>query len=347
MKSKYISFFKKELVFLLLLLIVVFISFGITYANFIYNSDDKRAVEMFAGSLGYNIKINDVYQNNIDVYKGSSIIDLEIESTNEVSTYYKLLTSSNLTIYAIEGSVNGTISAGEKVNLKLYVVNTKNDIKKVPFIVSMGYITNTLDDVIIKKGYHELNNIQNEITYDNKKWNILKINEDASIDLLSKDAYSAKLSGYNAYNNLNDLLNSKCTTESSRSVTINDIDSLNIGIENDDITINRLYYFPTLFRNEENVTIENPTIFDGYGYSNKIQVKNKRLLPNNSDDILRQGKYILNTNYYEVSNNEINYYAIEIDNGKINKRKLYDSNNTNYEVSSGVRCIVTIKDVAF
>ena len=81
MKNRYIKFFKKELIVLLLLLIVVFISFGITYANFIYNSEDKRAVEMFAGSLNYNLKINDVYQSNIEVPKGSSIINLEIEST--------------------------------------------------------------------------------------------------------------------------------------------------------------------------------------------------------------------------------------------------------------------------
>ena len=84
MKSRYIKFFKKELVFLLVLLIVVCISFGITYANFIYNSEGKRAVEMFAGALSYNIKINGEYKNNIDLIPGSQIVNIDIESLIDI-----------------------------------------------------------------------------------------------------------------------------------------------------------------------------------------------------------------------------------------------------------------------
>ena len=347
MKSKYIKFFKKEMIFLLLLLIVVFISFGITYANFIYNSNDKRAVEMFAGSLGYNLMINDVYQNNIGVPKGSSIINLEIESTNEVSSYYKLLTNSDITIYAIEGSVNGTIGSNEKVNLKLNLVNTKDEVKNASFVVSMGYITNTLDDVAIKEGYREVKDIKKEITYDNKKWIITYINEDASIDLISKDVYSAKISGYNAYNNLNNLLNSKCTTANSKSFDINDIEGLAISTENEFRTINRLSYYPSILRNNPNVIIDDENNSDGYGYSNKITLKNNNIPSSVTNDLVKDKKFILNTIYYEVNGNDINYYVIELDNGKVNPKKLYDSNNSNYEVTSNVRCKVTIKDVAF
>ncbi len=347
MKSRYIKFFKKELVFLLLLLIVVFISFGITYANFIYNSDNKRAVEMFASSLSYNMKINDIYTSNINVAKGSSIIDLEIESTNEVSSYYKLLTNSNVTVYAIEGFVSGTISSGEKTNIKLYIVNTSEEDKNVSFVVSMGYITNTLDDVIIKDGYHMVQNIKNEITYDNKKWVITKINEDTSIDLISKDVFNAKISGYNAYNNLNDLLNSKCTTGNSKSLTVGDVKGINILTEGEYTSVNRLAYYPSSLMDDENVVISDGTMYNGYGYTNKMLVRNKSLLVNVNDELLNQNKYLLNTPYYEVKNGEIFYYVIEMDNGKVNLRKLYDSNNTNYEISSSVRCKVTIKDVAF
>lgn len=347
MKSRYIKFFKKELVFLLLLLIVVFISFGITYANFIYNSDDKRAVEMFTGSLDCNIKINNTYQNNINVSKGSSIITLELESLNEVSSYYKLLTNSNLTIYAIEGYTSGAIGSNEKVTIKLYVVNNSSEDKNISFVVAMGYITNKLDDVIIKDGYHEISLIKNEITYDKKKWLIKSINEDASITLISKDVTNTKLSGYNAYNNINDLLNSKCTTTGSRSVSIFDIEGLNIAVDNEFTTINRLVYFPTSFKSEPYVSIDNSVDEEGYSYSNKVLVRKTMIDANINNDLFKQGKYLLNTNYYEVNNNEIYYYALELNDGKVNLRKLYDSNNTDYEITSGVKCIVSIKDIAF
>ncbi|MBR4693741.1 MAG: hypothetical protein IKP07_02915, partial [Bacilli bacterium] len=183
MKSKYISFFKKELIFLLVLLIVVCISFGITYANFVYNSEDKRAVEMFAGALSYNLKINGTYQNNIDLVPGSSIIDLEIESTNEISSYYKLLINKKITVYSIDGITKGVIGSNDKVNIRLYIVNPSNDNINISFIVSMGYLTNTLEDVKVNDGYYEIGKMKEEITYSNKKWNILRINDDASIDI--------------------------------------------------------------------------------------------------------------------------------------------------------------------
>jgi len=347
MKNKYIKFFKKELIFLLLLLIVVFISFGITYANFIYNSEDKRAVEMFTGSLSYNLKINDTYQSSLIVNPGSSILNIEIESTNEISTYYKLLTNSDVTIYAYDGLVNGTISSGEKTNIKLYVINNSSVGKAVSFVVSMGYITNTLDDVIIKDGYREIENIKKEITYDKKKWFISKINEDSSIDLISKDVYITKISGYKSYNDLNNLLNSKCTTLGSRSIDVNDLDNLIINTDKNYTELNRLIYYPSIFRSN-NVVIEDDNVNEnGYGYTNHILVKNKNISFTVSNEILKQNKYLLNTNYYEIDNNKILYYVIEMDNGNLVLRKLYDSNNTNYEVSSNVRCTVNIKNTSF
>jgi hypothetical protein len=347
MKDKYIVFFKKEIIFLLLLLIVVCISFGITYANFVYNSNDKRAVEMFAGSLNYNLKINGEYQNSIEVSKGSSIINLEIKSTNEVSSFYKLLTNSDIVIYTIEGNASGVIGSNDIVNIKLYIVNNKEDIVNVPFIVSMGYLTNSLDDVKVVENYHEIQNIKHEIEYDNKTWIIGRINDDASIDLISKNLYNIKLSGYDAYNDLNSLLNSKCITNGSKSIDINDINGISLMTYNDYTTINRLSYFPSIIKNIEDVIIENDYISEsGYSYSNSILIRNKKI-NNNMDDTYKNGKFLLNNLYYEVDNNEIFYYVIELDNGKVNLRKLYDSNNSNYEISSNVRCILNIKDSVF
>ena len=61
MKERYIKFFKKELVFLLILLLVVCFSFGVSYSNFVYNSDKHRAVEMYTSSLKYEVTINNTF----------------------------------------------------------------------------------------------------------------------------------------------------------------------------------------------------------------------------------------------------------------------------------------------
>ncbi len=353
MKNKYIKFFKKELVFLLILLIVVCISFGMTYANFIYNSENKRAVEMFTGSLKSNIKINGTYSNSITLSPGSSIINLEIESTNEISSYYKLLTNKNIMIYSYEGLTNGAIGSKDKVNVKLYVFNNAKEEIDVSFIVSMGYLTNTLDDVKVKDGYYEIKSMNSEITYDNKKYKVLKVNDDASIDLLSKDTYKVIVSGYDGYNNLNNLLNSKCTTKNSRSINVNDIEGLVINNDENFTNINRLTYYPNSFKYDDNVLIDNKNYSDdekvltGYNYSNNVSVKNKKIISNINNEIFKNNSFLLNTNYYEIVGNEINYYVIELNDGKPILKKLYDSNNQNYEITSNVRCIVNIKDIAF
>ena len=346
MKNKYISFFKKELIFLLILLIVVCISFGITYANFVYNYEDKRAVEMFAGALSYNLKINGIYQNNIDLVPGSSIINLEIESTNEISTYYKLLINKNITIYSIDGLTKGVIGSNDKLNVRLYVVNTSSENVNISFVVSMGYLTNTLDDVIINTGYYEIEKLKDEITYNNKKWNILRINDNASIDLIEKNVSSVTINGYNGYNNLVDLLNSKCIN--ARSISVSDIDGLDINIDNDFVDFNKLVYFPNSLVNDENVILNHEsTEMNGYSYSNGIMIRNKSITSNINNDLFKNNKYLLSTPYYEMDNNEIYYYAIELNNGVVNLRKLYNSDNTNYEITSNVRCITNISGVAF
>ena len=314
MKSKYIKFFKKELVFLLVLLIVVCISFGITYANFIYNSEGKRAVEMFAGALSYNIKINGEYKNNIDLIPGSQIVNIDIESTNEISSYYKLLTNNNITIYSIEGSTNGIIGATDTNNIKLYIVNNTNDIVNISFVVSMGYLTNTLDDVKVTEGYYEIETIKEEITYDNKKWSIIRVNDDASIDLISKDVYNVTLSGYDSYNNLKNLLDSKCIN--SRSVDIDDIEDLTINPDNDYTTIDRLTYYPNSLKNDVNVIINNSTNeSNGYSYTNSLVLRNKHVSSSFNSKLFNNKKYLLSNPYYEVTSN--------------------------------VRCIANIKDISF
>lgn len=347
MKNKYIKFFKKELIFLLVLLIVVCISFGITYANFIYDSESKRAVEMFAGALTYNIKINGNYQNNIDLISGSQIVDIELETTNEINSYYKLLVDKNIPVYSIEGSSEGIIGSNDKIKIKLYVVNNTPNILNVSFLVSMGYVTNTLDDVIINDGYKEIESMKAEITYDNKKWSILKINDDSSIDLIGNDLYKVTLSGYDGYNNIKSLLDSKCLN--SRSINIGDIEELLLIPETNYSQINRIVYYPNSFIDNENVIIDTTSsnIMTGYSYTNKILARKMSITSSINTKLFNSKKYLLSTPYYEINNNEINYYAIEIDNGNVKLKRLYNSNNTNYEITSNVRCITNIKNIAF
>ncbi len=253
MKEKYIKFLKKNVVVLVILLIVVCFSFGISYSNFIYNSNNHRAVEMHIDKLNYSIKINNTNTNEITVSPGNSLIELEIESLNKINTFYKLfyLENTNLNLYIYENNTDGTIDGNSKIKIKLFISNNSSDSINCKFLVVGGYINNTLDDIKTPLNYKEIKdkisvgdyfeykidenkkyNLQKEFTQNNSdlelsaiktNYRILNINNDGTIDLIAEEAIllsnNMLLGGSNGYNNavyiLNDICNSLYSTKYS------------------------------------------------------------------------------------------------------------------------------------
>ena len=299
MKERYIKFFKKNVVVLVILLIVVCFSFGISYSNFIYNSNNHRAVEMYVNKLKYNIKINNILTNKIDIPSGNSVVNIEIESLNNVDTYFKLLTlkRDNLDIYYLEQKPNDKINSNNKNIVKLFISNKTDNNVSCEFLVSGGYINNSVDDIQIPNNYQEIINKINvgdnfEYKIDDKTYNlnydfldnielrtinngfrILNVNDDGSIDLISNESVSInslKFKGAKSYNNiiyilntiLNELYSSKYTVN-VRNISLNDINKnmkSNLEIYSNNIktyTNQNNIYIPSLYENEIDSIIDN------------------------------------------------------------------------------------------
>ena len=299
MKERYIKFFKKNVVVLVILLIVVCFSFGISYSNFVYNSNNHRAVEMHINKLKYNIKINNTLTNKIDIPSGNSVVNIEIESLNNVDTYFKLLTlkSDYLDIYYLDQKPNDKINSNNKNVVKLFVSNKTNNNVSCEFLVSGGYINNSIDDILIPNNYQEIINkisVGDNFEYkiDDKTYNlnydfldnielhtinngfrILNVNDDGSIDLISNESVSInslKFKGAKSYNNiiyiLNTILNELYSSKYSvnvRNININDINKYmksNLEIYSNNIktyTNQNNIYIPSLYENEIGSIINN------------------------------------------------------------------------------------------
>ncbi len=299
MKERYVKFFKKNVVVLVILLIVVCFSFGISYSNFIFNSNNHRAVEMHVNKLKYNIKINNTLTNKIDVPSGNSVINIEIESLNNVDTYFKLLTlkSDYLDIYYLDQKPNDKINSNNKIIVKLFISNKTNNNVSCEFLVSGGYINNSIDDINVPNNYQEIINkisVGDNFEYkiDDKTYNlnydfldnielhsinngfrILNVNDDGSIDLISNESVSInslKFKGAKSYNNiiyiLNTILNELYSSKYSvnvRNININDINKYmksNLEIYSNNIktyTNQNNIYIPSLYENEIGSIINN------------------------------------------------------------------------------------------
>ena len=371
MKDKYIKFFKKELVFLLILLVVICFSFGVTYSNFIYNSNSKRAVEMFTSKLSYEIKINDNVTNEISVNPGISLVDLEIRSLNPVKSYYKLSYKSGNVLVLIYGTNDNVIVDEEGiVKYKLLIINNNEYNHSVNFNVDGGFTTNTIDDVSIKEDYIELNktiNIGDTIEYQNYLFRILDIYDDGRLDIISENFdFSISLEGASGYNNSVTMINNKITEifGAGRSIKIDDIKKYSSnGIINYTATEtycrNDSLTYPKYFEYEKDTYIDyidkkigispsgsyniegNP-----YEYANCISTKiisigNIEFKNPIYEDIFSSQNSIIATRYNNYTDN-VEWGIMSIESGNIKIHKLYDSDNSSYEVFENVRVLINL-----
>ncbi|MBQ4263226.1 MAG: hypothetical protein IJB83_03140 [Bacilli bacterium] len=149
----------KKYLLAVLLLISLCPLLGTTYSSFIFSSNDYRASEMYIGSLMYSIKINGQSTSKIIVEPGETVVNIEITSLNTVSSFYKLIYEKNENISVEYSSETTDFPSGDISNTRSVIVRITNSSSsniEVEFDIVSGYITNTIDDVIIPSGYNEI-----------------------------------------------------------------------------------------------------------------------------------------------------------------------------------------------
>ena len=265
--EKYISYIRNRIIILCAALVIVCVSFGVSYSNFVYNSKEHRAVEMFVNKLNYILKVNNTEMTVVNAKPGTTLLNISLTSKNGIDSYFKLLYSDNkdIHVFFVDNEPADLIKSNEEKTYKLLVNNSSKENIKTTFYISSGYVNNKLENVEIKDGYKEINKgifVGDEIEYipnveynkesyevlseysgvdnqvvtpNNDKWNILAINGDGSLELISRegvtiDGYNGlRLNGALGYNNGVNLLNDICyNLYSSKDKNIN-ARNLNIG----------------------------------------------------------------------------------------------------------------------
>lgn len=254
--NRVIKNLKLILIILTTILIFVCISFSASYSSFKYNTESRRAVEIHLSNLDYYMEINEIPTHMLTLSPGNNIVNITIESLNDVSTYYKLLylNDDNINIFYLNDNPYGIITQNEKKIIKLLICNYSIESKTVYFDIGSGYITNTLDDIEYSESYspiykkisvgdyieYNLDNYTNEYNissiysgYDNQKvkpvdskYRIYSINDDGTIDIISEKGLTINendelfLNGSLGYNNGVYLLNDICNSIYSNSYTL-------------------------------------------------------------------------------------------------------------------------------
>ena len=137
---------------------------GMSYSNFIVASENHKVAEMYINKLKYSITINGSKIKAFTIGpEDVAIIEVSITSQNPIESYYKLVYKNNSNISVkyyestqdTEGNITNYNSPGDKIpangtnNIKLKIVNNSTSSQKVSFGIFGGFITNTLEDVII------------------------------------------------------------------------------------------------------------------------------------------------------------------------------------------------------
>ena len=297
MRDRYLGVFKRSMVLLSILFVIVCFSFGVSYSNFIFSSTEHRAVEMHIDKLLYAIKINNEPTSELDVKPGINVYTVEIESLNKISSYYKLITEKNdLNIYYLANNTNNKIDGYGKNTTRLVIFNNTSSNIKTKFLINGGYINNKIDDISVNSGFREITqlNIGEYITYNtnnsynldndysseedsiintnNSLYRILSVNDDNTIDIISVNSVllnNLTFNGANGYNNfayiVNDIYNkvfSNNNTVYVKNVNINELEKYTSTkiVNYDNIkSINKLLYIPKILEYEKNVIIDGNT----------------------------------------------------------------------------------------
>ena len=156
-------------------LIGMSILLSVTFSNFIVTSNNHKAAEMYIGTLKYSIEIDGSTTNTLSVPTGETIIDVKVNNQNPVDTYYKLLylKNTNITVKYYESTkdTNDVVTTYNKPNdsitssnsniVKLLITNSSTSSQNIAFTMKGGYITNTLNDIVVPSTHNEITPLEN------------------------------------------------------------------------------------------------------------------------------------------------------------------------------------------
>ena len=156
-------------------LIGISILLSVTFSSYIVTSNNHKAAEMYIGELKYSIEIDGSSTNTLTVPTGETIIDVKVNNLNPVDTYYKLLylKNTNITVKYYESTKdtddvvttynkpNDSITSSNSNTLKLLITNNSASSQNIAFTMKGGYITNTLNDIVVPSTHNEITPLEN------------------------------------------------------------------------------------------------------------------------------------------------------------------------------------------
>ena len=156
-------------------LIGISILLSVTFSSYVVTSNNHKAAEMYIGELKYSIEIDGSTTNTLSVPTGETIIDVKVNNQNPVDTYYKLLylKNTNITVKYYESTkdTNDVVTTYNKPNdsitssnsniVKLLITNSSTSSQNIAFTMKGGYITNTLNDIVVPSTHNEITPLEN------------------------------------------------------------------------------------------------------------------------------------------------------------------------------------------
>ena len=156
-------------------LIGISILLSVTFSSYIVTSSNHKAAEMYIGELKYSMEIDGSSTNTLTVPTGETIIDVKVNNLNPVDTYYKLLylKNTNITVKYYESTKdtddvvttynkpNDSITSSNSNTLKLLITNNSASSQNIAFTMKGGYITNTLNDIVVPSTHNEITPLEN------------------------------------------------------------------------------------------------------------------------------------------------------------------------------------------
>jgi len=156
-------------------LIGISILLSVTFSSYIVTSNNHKAAEMYIGELKYSIELNGSSTNTLTVPTGETIIDIKVNNLNPVDTYYKLLylKNTNITVKYYESTkdTNDVVTTYNKPNdsitssnsniVKLLITNSSTSSQNIALTMKGGYITNTLNDIVVPSTHNEITPLEN------------------------------------------------------------------------------------------------------------------------------------------------------------------------------------------
>ena len=175
--NRIVNFLQHYLV-IIAVLIGISILLSVTFSSYIVTSNNHKAAEMYIGELKYSIEIDGSSTNTLTVPTGETIVDVKVNNLNPVDTYYKLLylKNTNITVKYYESTKDtkdvvttynkpcGSITSSNSNTIKLLITNNSTSSQNIALTMKGGYITNTLEDIIIPSTYSEITLVETPST---------------------------------------------------------------------------------------------------------------------------------------------------------------------------------------